>query len=92
LADIWKPEYKDLAPASWPQHLQQKWVPELGGRCGEIYQRVVLDLLTRLDDGALSMRDNHRAPMTNFELVRSLESLNVWNAHLRTLYCFGGGY
>jgi hypothetical protein len=77
LADMWKPEYKESGWPAWAQRLQQKWVPELGGRCGEVYQQAVHDLLSRTKVCESVEGDDAKTPMTNFELVHCLESLKV---------------
>jgi hypothetical protein len=70
LTDLWRPE---LSPVVWAQRLTQKYAPELGGRCGETYQKVVLSLLSSGD------RQGQQAHpvMTNFELLQALVDIRT---------------
>jgi hypothetical protein len=73
LTDLWKTEYTCRDETFWAKRLCQKYVPELGGRCGEMYQRVVQDLLSY---GHLPSREAH-PQMTNFELLQALGNIRT---------------
>lgn len=70
LGEYWKGEYESMPLAEWRARLLRRLVPELGGRCGSIYTRVVRDLLSRAEDDGVPH-------LTNFEVQQSLESLVV---------------
>jgi hypothetical protein len=73
LTDLWKPEYTRREETYWVQRLSQKYVPELGGRCGETYQQVVADLLSYGDMSS----QRSKALMTNFELLQALGCIHT---------------
>lgn len=77
LTDIWKAEYTARGWNDWSRRLQELWVPELAGRCGSTYLKVVLDLLTRAAGGCALNDAPTEPPMTNMELVSGLENLKV---------------
>jgi hypothetical protein len=44
--ELWKPAYQSKEPKYWRKRLDRRYIPELSGRYGEMYQRVVRDLLS----------------------------------------------
>jgi len=74
LSSYCKPEYLAGDPTVWAVRLVQKFVPELGPRCGLRYQNAVLDLLFR--GGGFGGQDTG-APLTNFELLQLVGSIRI---------------
>jgi hypothetical protein len=69
-----KPEYLAGDPTVWAARLVQKFVPELGSRCGLRYQNAVLDLLFR---GGGFGGQGTSVLLTNFELLQLVESIRI---------------
>jgi hypothetical protein len=73
LTELWKPAYQSKEPTYWTKRLCQRYIPELGGRCGEMYQCVVRDPLSLGDPQGWGSP----APLTNFELLQLLEGIHT---------------
>ena len=73
MKDLWALYSSSKKKRGWIDQLLFKYVPDLGGRCGERYQRVVTQLI--IQSG--SSRQSPELPLTYSEIIHLLECIRT---------------